>query len=43
MAHGKPPPPKRENTSETRQRLEGKVTQVEAGVGKFMKRLDKLW
>ncbi|KAK3701674.1 hypothetical protein LTR37_015326 [Vermiconidia calcicola] len=33
----------RQNTSKTGQRLEGKVTQVEAGVGKFMKRLDKLW
>ncbi|KAK3719446.1 hypothetical protein LTR37_004304 [Vermiconidia calcicola] len=32
----------RQNTSKTGQRLEGKVTQVEAGVGKFMKRLDKL-
>jgi len=58
--HGKPAAPRREQSSETRQKLEGKVTQVEAvstlfyvtlgsganelqGVGKFMKRLDKLW
>jgi len=60
LVHGKPAAPRREQSSETRQKLEGKVTQVEAvstlfyvtlgsganelqGVGKFMKRLDKLW
>ncbi|KAK5171842.1 uncharacterized protein LTR77_003478 [Saxophila tyrrhenica] len=43
LAHGKPAGPQRQQSSETRNRLEGRVTQVEAGVGKFMKRLDKLW
>lgn len=40
-AHARPTS-QRQN-SESRQRLEEKVKGVEAGVGKFMKRLDKLW
>jgi hypothetical protein len=43
MAHGKPAASQNQPQSETRQKFEGKVNQVEAGVGKFMKRLDKLW
>lgn len=41
-AHGRPSSQQKQN-SESRQRLEDKVKGVEAGVGKFMKRLDKLW
>ena len=41
-SHSRPQQPQRENSSQTRQKLEGRVSQVESGVGRFMKRLDKL-
>lgn len=43
LAQGQRPQQPGRQTSETRQKLEQRTAQVEAGVGKFMKRLDKLW
>ena len=41
-AHGRPAPAQRVN-SERRDKLEGKVRDVEGKVGGYLKRLDKLW
>ena len=43
LGHGQRPQPAQRVNSETRQKVEGKVDQVEKKVGGLLKRLDKMW